>query len=172
MKFLKEEDEEKPSGWFAPDYNIEVMPMGASVEETAAAFDDVKNYGMYIANIRSQKVTPKDIDDYFGPAHRPTKMKMEKERGKPFPIRTKDAMNAFIASRAGKPNLVTFEITGDTLLFPKEKNPSKDTTFKIIKTVLDNAGIGHRIKEKESYTENINKLKDLIREEIRKQIKK
>ena len=172
MKFLKEEDEEKPSGWFAPDYNIEVVLMGATPEQAAAAFDDAKNYGMYTANIRSQKVTQKDIDDYFGPAHRATKMKMEKERGKPFPIRTKDAMNAFIASRAGKPNLVTFEITGDTLLFPKDKNPSKEATVKIIKTVLDSAGIKHKVKEKESYTENISKLKDLIREEIRKQIKK
>lgn len=172
MKFLKEEDEEKPSGWFAPDYNIEVIPMGASAEEAAAAFEDAKNYGIYTTNIRSQKVTQKDIDDYFGPTHRATKIKMEKERGKPFPVKTGDAMKAFVASKAGKPNLVTFEITGDTLLFPKEKNPSKDSTVKIIKTVLDSAGITHKIKEKESYTENISKLKDLIREEIRKQIKK
>ena len=170
MKFIKEDDDERPSGHFANTYNIVVVPAGATAEEAAKAFEDINNYGIYATNMRSSKVTQADIDAYFGPSHRPTKMKMEKERGEPFPIRTKQAMDDFIKARAGKPNLVKFEIQGKTLVFPADKNPTKDATVKIIKTVLDSAGIAYRLQEKETFTEA--KLKAIIKEEIRKQLKK
>ena len=170
MKFIKEEEEEKPSGWFAADYDIVVEPMGVSAQEAAKAFEDKNNYGIYTANMRSNKVTQADIDAHFGPTHRATKMKLEKERGEPFPIRTRQAIDDFIKSRIEKPNLVKYQIEDNLLVFPKEKNPSKDATVKIIKTVLDSAGIKHKVKEKESFTEAA--LKAIIKEEIRKQLKK
>lgn len=170
MKFIKEEDEEKPSGWFAADYDIVVEPMGVSAQDAAQAFEDKNNYGMYTANMRSKKVTQADIDAHFGPTHRATKMKLEKERGEPFPLRTKTAIDDFIKSKIEKPNLVKYEIKGDLLVFPKEKNPSKDATVKIIKTVLDSAGIKHKVKEKESFTEAT--LRAVIKEQLRKHLKK
>lgn len=170
MKFLKEEDEEKPSGWFAADYDITVQPLEITPEQAAEAFENKDNYGIYTANMRSKKVTQADIDAYFGPAHRATKMKLEKERGEPFPIRTKQAMDDFIKSKIERPNLVKYRVEGDLLVFPKEKNPSKDATMKIIKTVLDSAGIKYKIKEKESFTES--QLRAMIKEQIIKQLKK
>lgn len=169
MKFLKEE-EEKPSGWFAADYDIIVQPTEATPEETIKAFEDKDNYGIYTANMRSKKITQADIDAHFGPTHRATKMKLEKERGEPFPLRTKQAMDDFIKSKIEKPNLVKYRIEGDLIVFPKERNPSKDATMKIIKTVLDSAGIKYKIKEKESFTES--QLRAMIKEQIIKQLKK
>ena len=51
-------------------------------------------------------------------------------------------------------NLLKYNVKGNTLVFPKGSNPAKDLTKKIIKTVMDSAGIDFTIKEKESVSED------------------
>ena len=59
---------------------------------------------------------------------------------------------------------------GDTLVFPSSKNTSKGRTQSIVSTVMQNAGVRHTVKQKESFNEA--KLKAIIKEEILKAIKK
>ena len=87
-----------------------------------------------------------------------------------FPVKTKAAIDDFIKSRAGKPNLVAYTVVGDSLVFPNSKNTSKGRTQSIVSTVMKNAGVRYTIKQKESFNEA--KIKAIIREEILKNIKK
>lgn len=161
------EDEQDPSSWIAADKDIVLTPLPPfTVEDAIKALENKDNYGIYLANIRTGKVTDKDLEAYFGPTHRATKMKLEKERGEPFPIRTKQAMDDFVKNRVGKPNLVTYKVVGDTLVFPNSKNLSKGRTQSVVSTVMDNAKIKYTLKQKESFNEN--RIKAAIRESLTK----
>jgi hypothetical protein len=82
------------------------------------------------------------------------KASIEKQRGEKFPVKTKQAIDDLVKSLTSKPNLLNYTVKGNTLVFPKGKNPSKDVTKKIIKTVMDNADIAFSVKEKESVSED------------------
>jgi hypothetical protein len=157
-------DQPKPSVVKA-EYNIVITPKGP-IDDVIKAFNNTDNYGIYISNIRNTSLNKaeinKAIEDYFGP-NIPTKRKsIEKQTGKPFPVKTKQAMDNFIKTFNSKPNLLRFTHKDNTLIFPQKTNPSKDLTKKIIKTVLDNAGVEYDVKEKETLNEV--KLKQLIKE--------
>ena len=80
----------------------------------------------------------------------------------------------FLSQYAEKPNILKYDIKGDTLVFPQSKNESRDYMLKIIKTVLDKAGIEYKIGKYTTINENILKkhqLKQLIKEEILKILK-
>ena len=98
------------------------------------------------------------------------KQKIEKDTGIMFPIKTKTAIDDFIKSRAGKPNLVQYEVVDGTLIFPNSKNNSKGRTESIVSTVMKNAGVRYTIKQKESFSEA--QIKAIIKEEILKALKK
>ena len=172
MKNIFENEEEQgPGSWIAADKDIVVIPQGSStVEDAIKALEDKNNYGIYVSNIRTGKVTPKDMEEFFGPTSPRAKQAIEKERGVKFPIKTKAAIDDFIKNRAGKPNLVYYDVVGDTLVFPNSKNTSKGRTQSIVSTVMDNAGINYTIKQKESFKES--QIKAIIKEEILKMIKK
>jgi hypothetical protein len=172
MKNIFENEEEQgPGSWIAADKDIVVIPQGSStVEDAVKALEDKSNYGIYLSNIRTGKVTPKDMEEFFGPSSPRAKQKIEKDTGVSFPVKTKAAIDDFIKNRAGKPNLVFYDIVDDTLVFPNTKNTSKGRTQSIVATVLDNAGINYTIKQKESFKES--QIKAMIREEILRAIKK
>ena len=172
MKNIFENEEEQgPGSWIAADKDIVVIPQGNStVEDAVKALEDKSNYGIYLSNIRTGKVTPKDMEEFFGPSSPRAKQKIEKDTGVSFPVKTKAAIDDFIKNRAGKPNLVFYDIVDDTLVFPNTKNTSKGRTQSIVATVMDNAGINYTIKQKESFKES--QIKAIIREEILRAIKK
>jgi hypothetical protein len=172
MKNIFENEEEQgPGSWIAADKDIVVIPQGSStVEDAVKALEDKSNYGIYLSNIRTGKVTPKDMEEFFGPPSPRAKQKIEKDTGVSFPVKTKAAIDDFIKNRAGKPNLVFYDIVDDTLVFPNTKNTSKGRTQSIVATVMDNAGINYTIKQKESFKES--QIKAIIREEILRAIKK
>ena len=172
MKNIFENEEEQgPGSWIAADKDIVVIPQGSStVEDAVKALEDKSNYGIYLSNIRTGKVTPKDMEEFFGPSSPRAKQKIEKDTGVSFPVKTKAAIDDFIKNRAGKPNLVFYDIVDDTLVFPNTKNTSKGRTQSIVATVMDNAGINYTIKQKESFKES--QIKAIIREEILKTLKK
>ncbi len=172
MKNIFENEEEQgPGSWIAADKDIVVIPLEPStVKDAIAALENKDNYGIYLSNIRTSKVTPKDMEEFFGPSSPRAKQAIEKQTGVKFPIKTKAAIDDFIKNRAGKPNLVYYDIVGDTLVFPSSKNTSKGRTQSIVATVLDNGGIRYTIKQKESFKES--QIKAIIREEILRAIKK
>lgn len=172
MRTIFENEEEKGLEYLMMDKEYVVHPVNATPEEVVAAFNNKDNYGRYVSKMRSAKVSDKDIEDYFGPRSPRLKAVKEKERGEPFPIRTADSMKAFIASKINKPNLVAPEIEGDTVVFPKDKNPTRGEVESIIQTVLDNAGIKYKLKIRKTLDEIKTRIKGLVKEEIQRQIKK
>ena len=172
MKNIFENEEEQgPGSWIAADKDIVVIPQGSStVQDAVKALEDKSNYGIYLSNIRTGKVTPKDMEEFFGPSSPRAKQKIEKDTGVSFPVKTKAAIDDFIKNRAGKPNLVFYDVVDGTLVFPNSKNTSKGRTQSIVATVMDNAGINYTIKQKESFKEA--QIKAMIREEILRAIKK
>ena len=172
MRNISEDEEEQgPGSWIAADKDLVLLPKDPStIEDAIKALENKDNYGIYLSNIRSGKVTPKNMEDFFGPTSPAAKKKIEKDTGVAFPIKTKAAIDDFIKSRAGKPNLVYYEVVGNTLMFPNSKNTSKGRTQSIVSTIMDNAGVKYEIKQKESFGENKDKPK-MSDEELMKRIK-
>jgi hypothetical protein len=167
-----ENEEEKTGDYLLMDKEYTVIPVDATAQEAKEAFDDKDNYGIYISKMRSAKVTDKDLEAYFGPRSPRLKAAKERERGEPFPVRTPASIQDFIKSRVTKPNLVTPVIEGDILVFPRDKNPVRGETLSIVKTVLDNAGIKYKVKERTALAEIKRKIKELVKEEIQNQKKR
>jgi len=152
-------------------YDLVLTPLVSSVQDAVSALEKIDNYGAYVSNVRNTKSDiEKAVIDHFGPSQPFAKKKAEKERGKPFPVKTKAAIDAFIKTLSTKPSLLKWKVVGDTLIFPSAGNPTKKVTEKIISTVMDNAGLDYDLENKESVSES--KLKKLVKEEILKFYKK
>ena len=167
----QEEGEETPSGNKEKVvYDLVLTPLASNIQDTVSALEKIDNYGAYVSNIRNNKSdVEKAIINHFGPNQPFSKKKLEKERGKPFPPKTKDAINTFIKTLSSKPNLLRWKVVGDTLIFPSAGNPTKKVTEKIIDTVMNNAGLDYNLENKESVSES--KIKKLVKEEIKKLLK-
>jgi len=98
------------------------------------------------------------------------KYKTLRDNNGKFPLQTREDMDNFLKSRAGNPNLVSYKIDGDTVVFPNSKNTSKGRTQSIVSTVMKNARIDCTIKQKESFNES--QIKAIIKEEILRMLKK
>lgn len=155
-------------------YDLVLTPLGNTVENTVAAFEKINNYGAYVSNIRNTKADiEKAVIDHFGPSQPFAKKKAEKERGKPFPPKTKDAIDNFIKTLSTKPNILKWKVVGDTLVFPTSGNPTKKTTEKIIDTVMANARLDYDLENKESVSESKKNIKEnLLANRITQAIKK
>lgn len=152
-------------------YDLVLTPTALSAEEVVKALENIDNYGAYVSNLRNSAVdVNKAVEAHFGPSQPWAKKAKEKENGKPFPIKTKQAQDDFIKTLKSKPTLLNWTIKGEVLHFPTSKNPSKQVTKNIIDTVMNNAGIDYTIEDKESMSEN--SLREAIKEIIRKNIKK
>jgi hypothetical protein len=174
---LRENDEEGKSSRLTVDHDVTVVTPDSKA--AIAALKNIDNYGIYISNMRNKSNVEKAIQVHFGnmdekgnkisPAK---KASVEKQRGEKFPVKTKDAIDAFVKSLTSTPTLLSYEIKGDKIVFPKDKNPSIETTKKIIKTVMDTAKVDFKFEgdkpSKKSTKENKEKeLRSLIREEIK-----
>ena len=167
-------DYENPQSRMSIDYDIHLIPKG-NIEDAISALKNIDNYGSYVSNMRNKAYVEKAIEDYFGPSVPVKRKALEKERGKPFPIKTKSAIDDLIKSVTSTPNLLKYEVKGKEIIFPKANNPNKDLTKKIIKVIMDNAGIEFEIFEKETVSEikmKKSKLKEIIKEWILEELKK
>ena len=173
---LRENDEEGKSSRLTIDHDVTLIT--PDTKAAVAALKNIDNYGIYISNMRNKSSVEKAIETYFGnmdadgkkisPAK---KMSVEKQRGEKFPIKTKQAIDDFVKSLTSTPTILTYDVKGDKIIFPKDKNPSIETTKKIIKTVMNTAKVDFKFegdKEPKSTKESKEKeLRLLIREEIR-----
>lgn len=164
---LVEQEEETPVGGGSSKdivtYDLVLTPLSGTVTDVIEALEKIENYGAYIANLRNTKADiEKAVEAHFGPSQPFAKKKAEKERGKPFPIKTKAAIDAFIKTVATKPKLLKWKVVGDTLVFPSAGNPTKKMTEKIIDTVMSNASIQYGLENKESMTEEA-KIRSVIK---------
>lgn len=135
-------------------YSTVLTPKGASAEEVSNALGDIENYGeLKTQALRNSAINKaeinKAIDAHFGPSIPSRKKAAEKQRGEPFPIRTKQALDDFMKQFTSKPKLVNWEVKDNTVVFKQGKNPGKNQLKQIINTVMKNAGIEYELSEKE-----------------------
>ena len=165
MKIKIIENEERTGSRESADLDLLLTPLeGSTVQDIEQALENRDLYGSYLANTRDKASVNKAIEDYFGPTL-PTKRKpLEKLRGEPFPIKTKQAMDDLLMKMEGKPNLLTYEvIDGEKILFPTKKNYSKQTTTNILKQVLGSAGIKYKLENFENLAEYSKPLQEVKR---------
>jgi len=168
-----------------------------TAEEASEALSKKDNYGRYTSTMRNSKVSDKDVEDYFGPrstnvknlklqaryekfkeANPESKMEYNEWLTKgpvgtdmgPYPVRTKDNYDAFINPSISKPNLLSWGIKDNTLVFPKEFNPGRNEIKSIVTTVLTNAGFGEKTFTFKTDVSEA-KIKAMIREEIRRTLR-
>jgi len=168
-----------------------------TAEEADKALNTKDNYGRYISTMRSSKVSNKDVENYFGPRSLNVKNKNQEKRFEkfkeanpesqmdydewlikgpvgtdmgPYPARTKDNYDAFINPSITEPNLLSWGIKGNTLVFPKEFNPGRNEIKSIVTTVLTNAGFGEKTFTFKTDVSEA-KIKAMIREEIRRTLR-
>ena len=149
-----EGDEETASSGLKATYNLVVTPIDKSTDDIIAALDNIDNYGIYASNIRNTATNKatinKALEDHFGPSIPAKKKALEKQRGVPFPPKTKQAIDDFVKQFASKPQLLKPTVVGNTVVFYQNENPTKDLTKKILQVVLTNAEIEYKTSEKES----------------------
>lgn len=168
---LKEQEGEEvsPSSRDQVNYDLVLTPKSVEAEEVIKALEDIDNYGMYISNMRNKASIQKAIEDHFGPVIPAKRKQIEKQRGVPFPVKTKQAIDDFVKMYTSKPTLLKYKVKDNTIIFPKGSNPVKDLTKKIVDVVMKNAKIDYSIAEKEAIDEN--QLKEIIREKLVKILK-
>jgi len=170
------EDEDNQSSSLRLDQDL-ILTTTEDIQTVVDALENIDNYGIYLSNIRKPN-TNKAIEDYFGPSH-PSKKKtaLKARGGEPFPLRTKTSVDDFIKSLHSKPNLLSYKVEDNTIVFPKESNETKENIKKIIDTVMNNAGITkYKIIKKESGAsieegKKIKQIRQFIREQIKNTIK-
>jgi hypothetical protein len=135
-------------------YDLVVTPVDSTPEDIIAALDNIDNYGIYASNIRNTATNKatinKAVEDHFGPNIPAKKKSLEKQRGVPFPPKTKQAIDDFVKQFSSKPQLLKPTVEGDIVIFKQKENPTKDVTKKILQVVLNNAEIKYKVSEKES----------------------
>jgi len=174
---LVENDEEGKSSRLTIDHDVTIIT--PDTKAAVAALKNIDNYGIYVSNMRNKSNVEKAIQVHFGnmddkgnkisPAK---KSSIEKQRGEKFPVKTKQAIDDFVKSLTSTPTLLSYDIKSDKIVFPKDKNPSIETTKKIIKTVMDTAKVdfkfeGDKPSKKATKEAKEKELRSLIREEIK-----
>lgn len=151
---LMENEEDNNFSVGKATYNLVVTPTNKSADDVITALDNIDNYGIYASNIRNTATNKatinKALEDHFGPNIPAKKKSLEKQRGVPFPPKTKQAIDDFVRQFASKPQLLKPTIEGNTVVFYQKDNPTKDLTKKILQVVLNNAEIEYKLSEKES----------------------
>lgn len=142
-----------------------LTPIDCTVEDVVTALENGDFYGSYISNMRNKKEIEAGLIKHFGPNLPTHKKPLEKAQGFPFPPKTKQGVDDFIKSFNSKPNLLTYDVNSDNnnILFPTNKNTSKQNTKKILSTVLGNAGLKYKLQDIESLGELRQQIKEAIR---------
>lgn len=164
------ENEDLNNPRFQQDKDIKLITYG-DMKDYEEAFKNQDNYGIYLAQVRKSKPEiNKALEDYFGPSVPTRKINAEKARGEPFPPKTKQAIDDFIKNITTKLNILKYNKDGKNLIFPKHQNPEKNLTKKIIKTVMDNAGLEYKLEDvgdiEEMKTMKKSTLRKIIKEEM------
>lgn len=138
---------------------------GSTAEDVEAALNNKEYYGSYLVNIRDKMSVAKAVEDYFGPSIPAKRKPLEKLRGEPFPVKTKQAMDDFIKNLGGeKPGILTWEIKPNgTILFPSKNNESQLKTLNVLKQVLGAAGIKYKAEKFENLAEYSKSLQEIKR---------
>jgi len=177
LNFRENEEgaEETPSGREKVSYDIALRPENVSYIDALKALDDINNYGIYAANLRNTSSSlTKALEDHFGPSIPVRKKSLEKQRGAPFPPKTKAAIDAFTKEwrekqGTNKIKILQYEVSpGKLIVFPVSKNPEKNVTKKIIDTVMKSAGIEYKLIDLERIDENTTRVARLVKEVLNK----
>lgn len=169
MRFF--ENEEEQAGFLLDRDQVLTIKAPHTIQDAIQAFKNIDNYGIYVSSMRGRKVTDKDMEAHFGPSSPRLKAALEKERGKPFPIKTKQAIDDFVKAGVKNPDIVNYDIEGDTLVFSVEKNLQRNKLKNVIDTVLTTAGIDYKLRP--STEGKKQKLKKIVSEVlIKKNLKK
>jgi len=160
FKIVENDSPSTPREMAELDYLLKPLD-GFTKEDIIKALENRDNYGEFLINTRNKKEVEAAIIKHFGPNLPTHKRPLEKKQGFPFPPKTRQAMEDLVKSFDGKPNLLTYEVKEEGILFPTSKNNSQITTEKIIKTVLGNAGIKYKLEKYENIKEY--SLKNLMK---------
>ena len=135
---------------FGPSQRYDKLGLETSFLNSDKTLENFKD----IVNKSKQKGKfPSILDDIF--------KALSSNKGKFYPKSTATDMNNFIRTLSSKPNLLKWNVIGDTLVFPTKSNPSEKVAKSIIKTVMDKAGINYDLESKEVTNEsNINETID------------
>ena len=87
---LMENEEESGFSLNKQVFDLLVTPTNATVEDVEKAIKNPKNYEKLFA-----KISKSDLEKYFGPQNPAKRRSLEAERGKKFPLRTRDEMIKF-----------------------------------------------------------------------------
>ncbi len=148
---LEQEDDKDFTLQGKTDQDIVLIPSTNHIRDVVEALENLDNYGSYASNVRTNSsVLQKAIEEFFGPSVPAKKKSLEKQRGKPFPLKTKQAVDDFIKGFKPKPNILLWKVDGNSLVFPKENNPEKGFTKKVIDAVMKKAGIDYSLETKNS----------------------
>lgn len=148
---------------YADELDYQLIPLdGSTVQDVVDALDNSDFYGSYVSNMRNKKEIEAALIKHFGPNLPTHKRPLEKKQGFPFPVKSKTAIDDFIKQFNSKPNLLTYEVGSDSIIFPTSKNTSKQNTKKLLQTVLGNANINYKLKE----TESLGEIRKNIREAL------
>jgi len=119
-----------------------LTPTNATVEDVEKAIKNPKNYEKLFA-----KISKSDLENYFGPQNPAKRKSLEAERGKKFPLKTRDEMNKF-KETIKNPNKFNFEVEGKSLRFPQSKNTLTLVQMENdLKMILDSAKIKYDIEK-------------------------
>lgn len=166
MRHIHENDDEFVGGGLLVDRDqVLVVKPPYTIDDVIKAINTVEYYGPYISSMRGRKVTDKDLEAHFGPSSPRLRMSIEKETGKKFPVKTKQAIDDFIKQGIKTPDLLNYDIEEGQLIFTVDRNPQRGKLRNIIKTVMDNAGIPYKLKDKQESKKR--KLKKIVQEVIK-----
>jgi hypothetical protein len=161
-------EQEEPSRYKSV-FDTILTPTNATVKETDEAFKNINNYGKYASNLRN--IYNKDyevlFDAIFGPSN-PRQKSILDPTGTKFKPKTKDNIDAFTKIfYQGKVNIIIYKIDTDNnrLTFDNDANPhlTQAQLEKIIKEVLDNAGIEYKLNKEELSESKTIKLLDILK---------
>lgn len=119
-----------------------LTPIDSTVDKVKEAIKNPKNYEKLFA-----KISKADLEKYFGPQNPAKKRSLEAERGKKFPLRTRDEMIKF-KEDLKNPNKFNFEVEGNSLRFPQSKNTLTLVQMENdLKVILNSAKIKYNIEK-------------------------
>jgi predicted secreted protein len=171
MRHITENEDDFVSGGMLIDRDqVLVVKPPHTLEDVIQAIKTVDNYGTYVSSMRGRKVTDKDLEAYFGPSSPRAKAALEKEKGIKFPVKTKQAIDDFIKKGVQTPDLLNYDIEDGNLVFTVERNPQRGKLRNIISTVMNNAGISYKLKDKQDSKKR--KLKKVVKEVLQTKYKK
>jgi hypothetical protein len=165
-KIFKEQEE--PSRYKSV-FDTILTPTNASIKETEEAFKNINNYGKYASNLRN--IYNQDYETLFELIFGPQNIAQRKiadPTGTKFKPKTKENIDTFTKIfYKDKVNIIIYKIdeNNNRLIFDNDANPhlTQPQLEKIIKEVLDNAGIEYELNKEELNESKTIKLLDILK---------